>query len=292
MNHKNEKRNQQRNPTTVETPDTDILTQEDGNAETISLDQSNQNHSTQPKQNKQNMKTFIFNLQEKGGTGKSFLTVLQAYKEQDNERALFADADASTKSTIRNLKFLENRKPLRIAEVSLLDSRGKIVRDKLLSIMEQMVKELDYDNYYLDFGAPESQQFTELITKDLLPSDLKAFEEHLNAKFIFNIIVAGGTAFGSCTDYLKKQVDLLGDHFELNIMANEAMFYNFEHLLEELKAFADASGKKVNAVKVFGDFDISNETGKNILSNIEKGLGLEHLSFTAKLKMKNELAKI
>ncbi len=48
----------------------------------------------------------------------------------------------------------------------------------------------------------------------------------------------------------------------MNIMANEAMFYNFEHLLEELNQFAKASGDKVKAVKRFGDFDISNETGK------------------------------
>ena len=287
MNPKNQKRESHKTPSQVDSSDTDVLIEEHQTTEN-----SNQTHSSEPKPKKQEMKTFIFNLQEKGGTGKSFLTVLQAYKEQNNERSLFADADASTKSTIRNLKFLENRKPLRIAEISLLDARGKIVRDKLLSIMEQMVKDLDYDNYYLDFGAPESQQFTELITKDLLPTDLKAFEEHLNVKFVFNIIVAGGTTFGSCTDYLKKLVDLLGDHFEVNIMANEAMFYNFEHLLDELNQFAKASGEKVNSVKRFGDFDISNETGKNILSNIEKGLGVENLSFTAKLKMNNELAKI
>ncbi len=292
MSQKHQKRDHQRNPTSVETSDTDILTQEEGNAETNSPDQSNQNLLIETKQKKQNMKTFIFNLQEKGGAGKTFLTTLQAYKEETNPRSLFSDADASTKSSTRNLQFLENRKPSRLSEISLLDARGKIVRDRLLSIMEQMIQLPDYDNIYVDCGAPESQQFTELITKDLLPSDLKAFEEHLNAKFIFNIIVAGGTSFGSCTDYLKRIVDHLGDLFEVNIMANEATFYNFEHLLDELKKYAEASGKKVNSLKFFGDFDISNETGKNILSNIEQGNGIEHLSFTAKLKMKNELAKI
>lgn len=239
------------------------------------------------------MKTFYFNIQAKGGTGKSFLTVLQAYKEEENNDSLFVCLDTSTRSTMKNLRFMEGKNPKRIAEASLLDERMKIVRDKLLSTIEALNQiENGYDRFYLDFGAPESQQFPELISQDLTPKDLKAFEEHLKVKFVFNIVVAGGTAYTSCTEYLDKLVQLLGDMFEVNILANKATFYNFNHLLDELGKYTKEMGSKVASLKVFGDFDTANDTGKVILANIEQGNSVKELSFTANLKMQNELQKI
>lgn len=242
---------------------------------------------------KDNMKTIYFNVQAKGGTGKSFLTVLQALKEEKNESALFVDLDSSTQSSMKNLKFLSGKTPARLFSANLLDDRKKIVRDKLLSTIESLLALKDgYEKFYLDFGAPESEQFPALISHDLKPKDLKAFEEHLGVKFVFNIIVAGGTAYVSCTEYMSNLATLLDGMFEVNILANKFTFYNFSHLLEELKENAEKNTKLISSFKPFGDIDVSSDTGKAIMVNIEQGRGYDDLSFSAKLKINNELENV
>lgn len=241
----------------------------------------------------QSMKTIEFIVQAKGGTGKSFLAYLFALKQEKNEKALLVDLDSSTQSSKKNLKFLMGRDPVRLIASNLLDDRKKIVRDKLLSTIEGLVSlPEDYEHIYLDFGAPESEQLPALISHDLQPKDLKAFEEHLGVKFVFNIVVAGGTAYVSCTDYLQQLVDLVGSLFETNVIANENTFYNFNHLLEELKVYVEKKGNKNIKYKSFGDIDVSSDVGKAIMVNIEQGKGFDELSFIAKLKMRNELEKI
>jgi hypothetical protein len=56
------------------------------------------------------MKTFHLNLQNKGGAGKSMLTYLQALKHRANVKAAFVDLDNSTKTSARQLQFLEMEK--------------------------------------------------------------------------------------------------------------------------------------------------------------------------------------
>jgi hypothetical protein len=49
---------------------------------------------------KQNtMREFYFNIQAKGGVGKSMLTYLQALKHQDDKRTYFIDFDSCVKSS-------------------------------------------------------------------------------------------------------------------------------------------------------------------------------------------------
>ena len=45
------------------------------------------------------MKTYYFNIQAKGGAGKSMLTYLQALKNEENASTLFVDLDNSTKTS-------------------------------------------------------------------------------------------------------------------------------------------------------------------------------------------------
>jgi len=51
------------------------------------------------------MKSFYFNIQSKGGSGKSMLTYLQALKHEKNEKAAFVDLDSSTQTSTRQLHF-------------------------------------------------------------------------------------------------------------------------------------------------------------------------------------------
>ena len=158
------------------------------------------------------MKQFQFNVQAKGGSGKSMLTYLQALKNQANPRSYFIDLDSSVKTSLQQLKFLQGKTPPRFAIMNLLDSRDKIDRQLLFeNLMELSIK--DYDNFYLDFGAPESDQLPSLFSRDYTIEEFKQIECELSTEFIFNIVIAGAGAYEGCTKYLQKLAGLLRGEF-------------------------------------------------------------------------------
>lgn len=237
------------------------------------------------------MKQFHFNIQSKGGCGKSMLTYLQALKNECNNSSYFVDLDSSVKTSTQQLKFLHGKKPARFAVMNLLDSRGMIDRQLLFQNLLELSKK-NYDDFYLDFGAPESDQFPSLFSIDYTADEFKSIEEQLESKFIFNIIIAGGGAYEGCTNYLKKVTNLLNGAFEVNIRINEATFYNHPHLITEIVSFSETMPDKIRHVKYFGDFDSTASPHKNILNIIEKGRGAEAYVFIEKIKIQKELTKI
>lgn len=237
------------------------------------------------------MKTFYFNIQSKGGAGKSMLTYLQALKEQANEKSYFVDFDSSVKSSCQQLKFLQGKTPPRFAMMSLLDIREKLDRQLLFENLYQLSQK-NYDNFYLDFGAPESDQLPALFSKDYSIEEFKQVEEELNARFIFNIIIAGGGAYGPCTNYLEKITAIVKEAFEVNIYINQSSFTGTPQLIEELKVFGTAEENNINAIKLFGDFDITTAPHKNILQKIGEGKGMEAYAFVERIKIQKELSKI
>lgn len=52
-----------------------------------------------------------------------------------------------------------------------------------------------YEEFFLDFGAPESEQFTSLFSKDYTIEEFKQIADELDVEFIFNIVVAGGSSY-------------------------------------------------------------------------------------------------
>ncbi|WP_346239616.1 hypothetical protein ABDK00_018185 [Niabella insulamsoli] len=237
------------------------------------------------------MKTFQFNIQAKGGAGKSMLTYLQALKQQANDRAYFVDFDSSVKSSCQQLKFLQGKKPSRFATMSLLDTREKLDRQLLFENLFELAQK-DYDCYYLDFGAPESDQLPSLFSKDYTIEEFKLVQDQLTAQFIFNVVIAGGSAYEPCTQYLQKIVLLNKGVFEINLYPNENSFTATPQLLEELAAFQAVKGNKINTLKPFGDFDSTTAPHKNILQKISEGKGLEAYQFIEKIKIQKEISKI
>lgn len=237
------------------------------------------------------MQQFQFNMQAKGGAGKSMLTYLQALKQQENDRAYFVDFDSSVKSSCQQLRFLQGKTPSRFAMMSLLDSREKLDRQLLFENLFQLSQK-DYDCFYLDFGAPESDQLPSLFSKDYTIEEFKKVQDELNAHFVFNIIIAGGSAYEPCTHYLQKITSLNKGVFETNIYINESTFAGTPRLIKELMTFGQAEENQVSTLKVYGDFDVTTAPHKNILQKISEGMGLEAYEFIEKIKIQKEIAKV
>ncbi len=93
---------------------------------------------------------------------------------------------------------MHGKKPTRFATVDLLDNRAKIDRQLLFEKLAEESQK-DYDSFYLDFGAPESDQLPSLFSKDYTIQEFKQVQDELDAKFIFNVVIAGGGAYEACT---------------------------------------------------------------------------------------------
>jgi hypothetical protein len=235
------------------------------------------------------MKKINFILQSKGGVGKSMLTYLLALKNEENPRSYFIDFDGSVKSSTQQLKFLQGRTPARFAKMDLLNEKGKIDRQRLFENLQILVQK-DYKEFYLDFGAPESEQFTSLFSKDYSIEEFKQIADELYATFIFNIVVAGGSAYLPSTNYLNNIVQLNKQNFCIHIFINKFTFQNYQPLVAEVENYARAN--HISSVKYFGDFDTDALPHKNILKNIADGKGMEAHIFVEKIKIQKELNKL
>lgn len=236
------------------------------------------------------MKTFEFNIQSKGGAGKSMLTYLQALKHEQDENALFVDLDSSTKTSVKQLRFIGLRK--RVIEVDMLDKIRKIEREKLFEVLESLNR-MPFHHFYVDFGAPESEQLPGLFSIDYTMDEFCGFAEELNAEFRFNVVMAGGTAYRSCFDYLKRITELVDGRFPVTAFVNEYTFQHYEHLILEIKDFVDATGGLVESVRPFGDIHTDRNSGQQITDNVKEGKGIgDYRSFAARTIIRRELAKV
>lgn len=228
-------------------------------------------------------KVFHLIIQAKGGVGKSFLTYLIAVKHEDDNRRTFIDVDSSTKTSTAQLRFLA-QKEKRLAEIDLLDGYRKIARDRLFDSLQQL-SELENDIFYLDFGAPESEQIPALLTIDLNQEELKEFEQYLDSAFVFHIVVAGGTAYTACIDYLLKIYQAVGSSFRLVAWLNANTFQTFPQQKDEL---LDVAARCNIPVESFGDIEPNTELAHKIIRTIERGEGREGIlasGWFAKTKM-------
>lgn len=237
------------------------------------------------------MKIFYFNIQSKGGAGKSMLTYLQGLKNEKNEKSLFIDLDSSTKTSVKQLAFLKDQK--RIAEVTINDSQKKIDREKLFDVIEKLAIMEQYEEFYVDFGAPESQQLPSIFNFDFTVEEFKDFECSVEAKFVFNIIIAGGASYTSCMQFTEEVVDSLKGKFEVNLWVNEHSFTNYEKLVEEVKEYAKVQNKNISSVKLFGNIAVDRSSGQNIIESVKQGGGLDGFKgFATKAIIKREIDKI
>lgn len=238
------------------------------------------------------MKTFYFNVQSKGGSGKSMLTYLQALKYERDEKVAFVDLDSSTQTSTKQLHFLTEQEGSRLFSVDIFDSLKKIEREKLFDVL-QAFNELSFNDIYIDFGAPESEQLPALFSLDFTVEEFKEFETELKAKFVFNVVLSGGPGYTASFNYLKNLTEIAKGKLEIVIWLNEMTFQNYPLLIDECHEFAKKAKGYISKVLRFGDIHIDRNSGQIITENIRKGKGNSaYTAFTAKTIIKREIAKV
>ncbi|SDG29946.1 hypothetical protein SAMN04487996_11781 [Dyadobacter soli] len=70
-------------------------------------------------------------MQAKGGVGKSILMYLFALKHYQDSKCLFIDVDASTQTSTRQLKFVQQDQS---DVASFPDEKGLLIRDNLVAL--------------------------------------------------------------------------------------------------------------------------------------------------------------
>lgn len=221
---------------------------------------------------------FHYVLQAKGGVGKSLFTYLKALSERSGS-SLFVDVDHSTKTSTRQLKFLGDA---RMETLSLIGKRDMIVRDIFIGYVESLVN-APFDEIFMDFGAPESEQFPSLLSRDL---NFKTWCDRLGNEAIFHIIIAGGGAYRACVEYLEKMIQVTQRRFRVIVWQNINTFSQFPKLALELSDNCTRFGLEL---RQFGDFDADTLLGNQILDGIRNGYSLDEYPFGAQICLETEL---
>jgi hypothetical protein len=237
------------------------------------------------------MKQINFIMQNKGGVGKSMLTYLLALKHQKKsieeienlDKILFADGDILNLTTDRQCKFLT------IAHVNLMDKNQKFQRDKLLRSLEYFSK-VEAETIYIDFGASESGQFPALVSLDYSSNLFQDFAQNFEIEITVNVVVAGGTSFIPCTDFLKNVVLALNKKITVSVWANDWTFKNDSP--ETLMELAKYCQKENLALNHFGNFDTDSSVGSEILNKIKFGCGFNEYDFIHKMTLRKELDRL
>ena len=282
------------------------------------------------------MNKIYFNLQQKGGAGKSMLTYLLGLKHQFNQQVAFVDLDQSTQTSTHQLLFLnseeENRnhyarelnrlkeelkflsleitqnsaaikltkdsikklikiiaeepKIDRLFQADINDTLKRIDREKFFMLCESFSK-MNFEEIYIDLGAAESEQFPKLLTMDFTPEEFSDFEKGLDTKFVFNCVIAGGAMYQSCMSYLDKLYRHIGKLFDIRVYGNLHFFFNEDEQLNHLRQYCTVNNLLLTE---FGNFNIQQSSGQNIIENIKAGRGLASIhSFATKTVLKRTL---
>lgn len=195
---------------------------------------------------KQTLKKLFLNIMQKGGTGKTTLSLLAAYKNSTNPKVIFIDADSSTRSLSRSLSYLKSNETERVFKTSLLNPDNNIIDRTILFNDLEAISKIDFEIAFMDFGAPESEQFQHLFNAGFTPLDFQKFIEHLGLNISLNLIVGGGISYIPSTEYLKRISSLLFPSVSVNICVNEYLFQNHRNKYMEIEAFAKSFNDKMN----------------------------------------------
>ncbi|WP_051350405.1 hypothetical protein [Dyadobacter alkalitolerans] len=180
------------------------------------------------------MKQINLVLQSKGGVGKSLFIWFVA-QNQKEQKTNFIDLDESTGTSIGRLGAVVGKE--RVRSFSILNEYKKMERDVIVDLLDKLAKGKS-ENYYIDFGAPESAEFLRLLQEDALADELRRELADMDTMLRLFVIVAGRDALASCVNYYNAVSAGIAGQFPITMVVNMGTFggrETAEKAVEKLK---------------------------------------------------------
>ncbi|WP_211243789.1 hypothetical protein [Runella limosa] len=234
------------------------------------------------------MKQLNFILQSKGGVGKSFLVWLLANQYKDNEAVIFIDLDNSTQTSNARLAGLVGQH--RVSHYSILDENKKIEREEFLNML-QVFSQAEPNKIYVDFGAPESEEFLKFLRYEFSADTLKEASDMLGVTITFSVVIAGNDTVSACLNYSQALTTLAQDYFTVNWFYNVGLSGGIdsrETTKSTLENLITTNALKTQLIP-FGDLGFS-QSAKDIVKMLADGSTADTLPFASKLKF-NQVMK-
>lgn len=229
----------------------------------------------------QNLKQLNLIIQSKGGVGKSLLTWLIAQSEKDTN-SQFVDLDKSTRTSSRLKAYIGDR----VIEYDILDQNKKMERDKLMNMFEK-ISQTNIHKWFIDMGAPESDEFKNLLEFDY-PAEIVAAElKELGIELRLLVVIAGNDAIGACLKYYNDLKTLTGEHIKVTALMNEGTFGG---LLEVQNGHNYLESLGIEYYP-FGNLGQS-ESGKEVVKIISLNGDITKISLAGKMIYRKTIAQI
>lgn len=232
------------------------------------------------------MKQVHLILQSKGGVGKSLLTWFLANHYSDSESVLFMDVDESTRTSSSRLASILST-PERSLFYPILNEQKKLEREYFLTLFER-ISNLSTEQIFLDFGAPESEEFRKLLEYEISAEDLSIELAAMGIELILYVVVAGRDAFESCSRFLLSMNTIVGTHIEIKILMNEGTFGGTEGINFGRESLSKLGFPKVSS---FGNLGES-QSGRDIIKLVSLGKKPDNLSLAMKLTFRKAMNQI
>jgi cellulose biosynthesis protein BcsQ len=232
------------------------------------------------------MKQVNLILQSKGGVGKSLLTWFLANHYSDNNNVLFMDVDESTRTSSSRLASILSSSD-RSLFYPILNEQKKLEREYFLSLFER-ISNLSTEQIFLDFGAPESEEFRKLLEYEISAEDLSIELSAMGISLALYIVIAGRDAFESCSRFLFSMRSIIGSHLKVKVLLNEGTFGGREDLNLVIERLSKMG---ISQIYPFGNLGES-QSGRDIIELISIGKKPENLSLAMKLTFRKAMNQI
>ncbi len=229
------------------------------------------------------MKKVNLILQSKGGVGKSLFLWFVAQIEKENKTA-FIDLDESTETSATRLGTIvgENR----VRHFKILNENKKLEREKILNLFETLA-ETKTENWFIDFGASESEEFRRLLEFDIPAQSLSEELLGMGVELRIFIIIAGRDALISCLRYYNAMKTILTNAIPFVALMNEGTFGGLESIEQGATGLTNAGIE----FKKFGGLGES-ESAKDVIRLITEHREPSSLNFAGRLTYKKALEQV
>jgi hypothetical protein len=229
------------------------------------------------------MKKVHLILQSKGGVGKSLLMWFIAQIEKENN-SIFIDLDESTETSATRLGSVVGAG--RVRHFKILNENKKLEREKILNLFE-VIAETKTENWFIDFGASESEEFRRLLEFDISAQSLITELKSMNIELQIYVIIAGRDTLITCLKYYNALKTVLKDDVFYLALMNEGTFGGIESIEQGKENLKNAEID----FKCFGGIGES-ESGKDIIRLITESKDPSTLNFAGRLTYRKALEQV